>query len=68
VALDEMQRQRTQWQLIGLQADVGNFGGFSITTLATGRFGGHVSEQPVEYVRLPVSATETLKCFRAASC
>ena len=65
VALDEMQRERPQWQLIGLQADVGNFGGFSITTLATGRFGGHVSEQPVEYVRLPVSAAETLKCFRA---
>ena len=65
VALDEMQRHRSDWELIGLQADIGNFGGFSITSLATGRFGAHVSEQPVEYVRLATSADESIKCFRS---
>ena len=65
VALDELQRVRPTWHLIGLQSDIGNFGGFSITTLASGRFGGHVTEQPPEYVRLPISADDTLRCFRA---
>ena len=64
VALDEMERARPEWQLIGLQSDIGNFGGFSITTLASGRFGGHVTEQPPEYLRLAISADESLRCFR----
>ena len=65
VALDDLQADATEWELIGLQSDIGNFGGFSITSLVGGRFGGHVDEQPVEYTRLPVSYDEELPCFRA---
>ena len=71
VALDELQAERserserTTWELIGLQADIGNFSGFSITGLAGGRFGGHIVGQPVEYVQLPTAVDQYLKCFRA---
>jgi cell division protease FtsH len=65
LALDEVEAGAGRWDLIGLQADVGNFGGFSITGLAGGRFGMHIDEQPVEYAPLPVDVDQTLDCFRA---
>lgn len=64
LALDRLQADATQWELIGLQADVGNYGGFSLSALATGRFGGHIDEQPIEVVQLPVAVDQTLECFR----
>lgn len=65
LALNEVEAGSDRWQLIGLQADVGNFGGFSITALAGGRFGMHIDEQPVEHTQLPVDVDATLDCFRS---
>lgn len=65
LALDEVEADVDAWELIGLQSDVANYGGFSITALAGGRFGMHIDEQPVEYAQLPVGVDETIDCFRA---
>ena len=47
-------------ELIGLQSDIGNFNGFSVTALASGRFGAHIEEQAVEYTALPVDIDATI--------
>ena len=65
IALDDLEGRSPQWELIGLQSDVGNFGGFSITALVRNRFGGHIGAQPVEYVNLPTDVDRTLRCFSA---
>ena len=65
VALDELETTRASWELIGLQADVSNFGGFSLTALIGDRFGHHFDEQPVEHVLLPAALDRRVPCFRA---
>ena len=65
VALDTLEAASEHWELIGLQSDIGNFNGFSVTALASGRFGGHIEEQAVEYTALAVDIDATIACFRA---
>ncbi len=64
VALRHLFGDPAGWTLLGLPADVGNYGGFSLVALASGRFGGHVGEQPVEFAQLPIDVDEHLECFR----
>lgn len=65
LALDELRRDAPIWELVGLPADVGNYSGFSITGLVSGRFGLGIDEQPVETMQLPSGVDEHVECVRA---
>ncbi len=51
------------WELIGLPGDARNYGGFSLATLASGRFGQGIDASSPEYVNLPIAAYRTLPCL-----
>ncbi len=65
VAFDAHADRVTTWEVIGLSADIGNYGGVSLPTLIDGNWHGPPGGA-VQYVTVDLGHGETVKCLRSA--
>jgi hypothetical protein len=64
LALDVLRAEASSWDEIGLNADIGQYGGVSLPTLVGGSFHGP-GESSRQFVSVEISATESIRCLRA---
>jgi hypothetical protein len=64
LALDSLGRESDTWDVIGLNPDIGNFGGVSLPGIVSGGWHGP-GEAAQEYEAVEVGPGETIGCLRA---
>jgi cell division protease FtsH len=64
LALNAVRENTEVWDVLGLTADIGNYSGVSLTTLASGTFYGPGLTSP-QYATVDIGVDETLECLRA---
>ncbi|MEM9515776.1 MAG: ATP-binding protein [Actinomycetota bacterium] len=64
LALDAYQRDVERFDVIGLQGDIGNYSGISLTGMVAGEWRGP-SETARQYISVDVDADERIDCLRA---
>lgn len=64
LALDAYQRDAERFHVIGLQTDIGNYGGVSLTGILTGAWHGP-GEAARQYVAVDVDVNDTIDCLRS---
>jgi len=64
LAFDALLADRTDWQLVGLPAELQHYGEFSLASILSGRFHGRTDPCAPEFVNVAVDVDRTLPCLR----
>jgi cell division protease FtsH len=64
LAMNALERDATSWEVIGMQSDIGNYGGMSLPGLIAGEWHGP-GETARQYVAVDIGSGEPLRCLRA---
>lgn len=64
VALDELREVSTSWEVIGLNAEIGHYGGVSLAGLVSGTWQGP-GATAAQYTSVSTGLGETIACLRA---
>jgi len=64
MAMDALEVESSSWEVIGLQSDIGNYGGISLPGLIAGDWHGP-GTAACQYVSVDVGPGETLRCLAA---
>lgn len=65
LALNELLAAQPESKIIGLAPELAHYGGFSLSSLMSGRFHGPGDPVPPVYDELPIDVGETLRCVVA---
>jgi len=64
LAMNVLEAAADTWEVIGLQSDIGNYGGLSLPSLAAGQWHGP-PEAARQYAAVDIGLAEPLPCLRA---
>ena len=64
LAFDALLSDVTDWQLVGLPAELQHYGEFSLASIVSGRFRGQTDPCAPEFVNVAIDVDRTLPCLR----